>query len=130
MREKLHLLPGILLIGLAGGVTSNYIIDEVSFASFVFVVASFAGACTIVFFGRSGAEGWGWALWGGVLATVGASSAFGLTFGLSDFYELPLRVGQTLWKYPSSAVLWCVLMGLAHLVTLGLRKNQKQSFSK
>lgn len=123
MRTKFHLLIGILLIGFAGGVTSGYIFDDVYFSAFVFLVAAIAGACTIVFFGRSGAEGWGWALWGGVLATVGASSAFGLVIAPDDFYKLPLMVGPTLWKYPSGAVLWCVFMGLSHLVTLGLRKN-------
>lgn len=122
MHEKFKLLPGSLLIGLSGGITAQFMVEDFWFSSFIFLIASVAGACTIVFFGRRGAVGWAWALWGGVLATVGASGLFGALIAPHGYIELPMMVGQHLWEYPSSGVLWFVFMGLAHLITLRLRE--------
>ncbi len=122
MFKKQALIPGSLLIGVAGGVTASYIIDDLWFASVIFFLASCAGACTIVFFGRHGRDGWGWALWGACLATFGSSAAAGLILVLDRFYEVPMLVGATLWEHPVNLLLWVVFMSLAHVVTRTLRE--------
>lgn len=121
--QKRNLLPGILLVGAAGGGTGYAMLPDFWFGVMTFLGACGAGACVITLFGRGRYLGWGLALVGAVLATLGASATFGLAFNTRAFYEVPILVFLEITEHPTTLFWWLATMGAAHLVTFRLRQD-------
>lgn len=135
MQKFIGALPTVAAIGIAGGVTGmfideSYVRGEPIFYVMTAVAAAVAGACVVPLFGKPDNPGWLWAFLGGLIATFGASTFLGLLINAPFFVVAPFTVLITLALQPLAAICWFFFMGLAHVLALHWRQNQKQSFSQ